>query len=149
MQLEICFIPLYPHSLLCVLQSRLLSPALLSSPLYWYISAGDAALPVVLLTDLKRGCFILPQESEICRGAEERDLSLLSDRKVLRAHNLPHGKKVSLSTLSSMQALSNVLKEEMLSPEYGAVVGEEAEGTVVTACIFHLSAVLTGKEPFR
>lgn len=57
-------------------------------------------------------------------------------RRCWRACNLPCGEKGALGSVGSTQTLSSVLQEEVQSPKYGEVVGEESEDAVVTACIF-------------
>lgn len=109
-----------------------------SSPWYWYISAGDAALPVVLRTDLKQDCFILPWERKWgLLGVQKKETSVCHlRRRCWRAHNLPCGERGALGSLGSTQTLSSVLQEEMWSPKYREVVSEECDDTVVTARMF-------------
>lgn len=107
-----------------------------SSPWYWYISAGDAALPSQ--TWNRTVCFILPWERKWeVLGVHKNRISVCHlRRRCWRAHNLPCGERGALGSPGTTQALSSVLQEEMWSPKYREVGSEQCDDTVVTARVF-------------
>lgn len=105
-----------------------------SSPWYWYISAGDAALPSQ--TWNRTVLFCHGRGNGGFWGCRRKKSQFAIWEEGGRAHNLPCGEGGALGSLGTTQALSSVLQEEMWSPKYREVVGEECDDTVVTAHVF-------------